>query len=101
MRQEQTEADNRQNAGGEDRQRRRRLAYRARHRGIREMDLLLGACADKNIEKLSSGDLQALEHIMSYDDNELLDFFTGAIAIPADIDHRLFRDILTCRKQAA
>jgi len=96
--QEQGDKKQRDNAAAA--QRRKRLVFRAWHRGIREMDLLLGHYADKHINTLNEEKLQALEHIMSYEDSDLLCFFTGEIAIPANIDHKLFHDILTCRQQA-
>jgi len=70
-----------------------RLCFRAWHRGIREIDLLLGRYADRHINTLTEEQLQALEHIMAYEDSDLLAFFTGEIAIPAEMDHKLFHAI--------
>lgn len=85
--------DKNEQADEADMRRRKRLRFRAWHRGIREMDLLLGRYADRHINTLTEEQLQALEHIMAYEDSDLLAFFTGEIAIPAEMDHKLFHAI--------
>ena len=44
--------------------RRRRLRFRAWHRGIREMDLLMGAFADATIATLDDADLRCFEGVL-------------------------------------
>lgn len=79
---------------GADAARRRRLIFRAWHRGIREMDLLLGQYADRHIAVMNEEELAKFEHIMSYEDSDLLSWFTGAAQKPQSIDERLFGAIL-------
>lgn len=62
--------------------RRRRILYRCWHRGIREMDLVLGQFAEDNIALLSDDQLDELEVIMAEEDNDLVKMVTGALAIP-------------------
>jgi len=88
------------NADNADAVRRRKIIFRAWHRGIREMDLLLGAYVDKNIRTMSAAELEKLEHIMHYEDSDLLHYFTGEAAVPADIDDKMFDGILSCRGYA-
>ncbi|EJF86004.1 succinate dehydrogenase assembly factor 2 [Candidatus Bartonella washoeensis] len=74
--------------------RRRRLVFRAWHRGIREMDLILGHYVDAHIVGMSDTMVSQLEHIMSFDDRDLLTWITGEISPPSEIDGPLFRDIV-------
>lgn len=77
--------------------RRRKIIFRAWHRGIREMDLILGQYVDAHIGDMSNLELDELEHIMSYEDRDLLTWATGEIAVPKHVDSPLFRDILDYR----
>ncbi|WP_175868817.1 succinate dehydrogenase assembly factor 2 [Bartonella gabonensis] len=73
--------------------RRRRLIFRAWHRGIREMDLIFGHYVDAHITGMNDKMLSELEYIMSFDDRDLLTWITGEILPPSEIDSPLFRDI--------
>lgn len=77
--------------------RRRKIIFRAWHRGIREMDLILGQYVDAHIAQMTDLGLDELEHIMSFEDRDLLTWATGEIPVPADVDSPLFRDILDYR----
>ncbi|WP_019218647.1 succinate dehydrogenase assembly factor 2 [Bartonella florencae] len=74
--------------------RRRRLIFRAWHRGIREMDLILGHYVDAHIVEMSDKTISELEYIMSFDDRDLLKWVTGEISPPPEVDSPLFRDII-------
>ncbi|MET3560049.1 antitoxin CptB [Bartonella japonica] len=74
--------------------RRRRLVFRAWHRGIREMDIILGQYIDAHIVMMSDKMISEFEYIMSFDDRDLLTWITGEIAPPFEIDGPLFRDIV-------
>ncbi|MCZ2328233.1 FAD assembly factor SdhE [Bartonella sp. F02] len=73
--------------------RRRRLIFRAWHRGIREMDLIFGQYVDAHITEMSDKTITELEYIMSFEDRDLLTWFTGEISPPSEVDSPLFRDI--------
>jgi antitoxin CptB len=73
--------------------RRRRLLFRAWHRGMREMDLIMGRFADTAIETLSEGDLMHFERLIDVPDCDLLAWITGGEAVPAEYDSALFRDL--------
>lgn len=77
--------------------RRRRIVFRAWHRGIREMDLILGQYVDAHIAVLCGRQLDELEYIMSFEDRDLLGWMTGETAPPADISTPVFLDILAYR----
>ncbi|AGF75888.1 succinate dehydrogenase assembly factor 2 [Bartonella vinsonii] len=74
--------------------RRRRLVFRAWHRGIREMDLIFGHYVDTHIAEMTDKMVSELEYIMSFDDRDLLTWITGEILPPSEIDSPLFRDIV-------
>src|SRR5688572_17028438 len=71
--------------------RRRKLLFRAWHRGIREMDLIMGRFADSAIESLSDADLMAFERLMDLPDQQVLAWITGEEPAPADRDGPLLR----------
>ena len=71
--------------------RRRKLLFRAWHRGMREIDLILGRFADGNIEQLTEADLSEFESLMDVPDGELLAWLTGEADVPAAHDGPLFR----------
>ncbi|EJF77392.1 hypothetical protein MCO_01307 [Bartonella sp. DB5-6] len=74
--------------------RRRRLVFRAWHRGIREMDLILGHYVDFHIAGMNAKAISELEYIMSFDDRDLLAWVTGEISPPSKVDSPLFRDVI-------
>lgn len=52
--------------------RRRRALYRARHRGTREMDFLLGTYADARLAGMTADELALFEHLLTLPDPELM-----------------------------
>lgn len=74
--------------------RRKQLLYRANHRGIKEMDILLGGFANANLGDLSDADVDAFEAISVHLDRDLLSWFTGEIETPAEIAGEMFDRIL-------
>jgi antitoxin CptB len=77
--------------------RRRKLLFRAWHRGLREVDLILGRFADGNIEQLTEADLSEFESLMNVPDGELLAWLTGETDVPASHDGPLFRRLRELR----
>ncbi|WP_412057972.1 succinate dehydrogenase assembly factor 2 [Bartonella sp. DGB2] len=74
--------------------RRRRLIFRAWHRGIREMDLILGRYVDTHIQMLNVTELDELEYIMSFEDRDLLAWLMGEDTPPHDINTPIFHALL-------
>ena len=62
--------------------RRKRLKYRANHRGIKEMDIILGGFANARLDKLTKSELDAFEALMEESDRDLLIWFTGEADFP-------------------
>ena len=63
--------------------RRKRLLWRATHRGIKEMDLVLGGFVSSNIGSFSAAELTDLERIMDIPDQEMLAWATRQMEVPA------------------
>ena len=77
--------------------RRRRILFRCWHRGIREMDLMLGQFCEAEIADLSDEQLDELELIMAEEDNDLIKWVTGAAQIPERFNTPLFLKIAAHR----
>ncbi len=73
--------------------RKRRALIRAWRRGTREMDLVLGGFADTHLEKLTAAELDEFEKILGLPDTDLLPWFTGNVAPPAEVRTPLFQRI--------
>jgi antitoxin CptB len=73
--------------------RRRKLLFRSWHRGLREMDLILGGFADARVAQLNEGELSEFERWIDVPDRDLLAWVTGEEVVPADFDSPLFRDL--------
>lgn len=78
-----------------DTNRRKQLIYRANHRGIKEMDIILGGFADRHVMGLDAESLDLFEAIMAEADRDLLSWFTGEQSVPGHIDRPLFEAILS------
>ncbi len=72
-------------------ERRRRLLYRAWHRGTREMDLIMGRFADAALGELTETDIAELERLAEVPDPELYAWLTGARPVPDAYDLTVFR----------
>jgi len=73
--------------------RRRRIIYRAQHRGTYENDLLIGDFVKARIAGMSEPELDDLEAVMEYPDAELADWLTGRLPIPDHADSPMLRRI--------
>ena len=71
--------------------RRRKLLFRSWHRGMREMDLIMGRFADATVQQLTQEELAEFEQLMEVPDRELLAWIIGEADVPPDYDTALFR----------
>jgi len=78
--------------------RRKQLRYRANHRGIKEMDIILGKFADGFIGEFDNLQLDNFEALMENNDRDLLQWFTGELSPPDEINQPLFQQILEFTK---
>ena len=78
--------------------RRRKLLFRSWHRGMREMDLILGTFADTEIGALTVEEIDQYEGLLDIPDTEFLPLITGERPVPADIDCAVLQKILASRR---
>ena len=74
--------------------RRKRLLWRASHRGIKEMDLILGGFAQSRVSTLNETELLALEAIIELPDQELLAWATKTAEVPGQYRSALLLEML-------
>ncbi len=67
--------------------RRRRLMFRAWHRGTREADLLLGRFADVHVPAFGPTELDRFEALLTESDPDIYDWVTGRQAPPPAHDN--------------
>lgn len=77
--------------------RRRKVLFRSWHRGMREVDLILGSFADGEIAALSEDELAVYEALMAEPDADILKWVTGEAPVPARHDTPVFAKILSYR----
>jgi len=65
--------------------RRRRLLFRASHRGTHETDLLVGGFVAARIHALTPAEMDALEAVMELPDTDLADWLTGRLPVPDEV----------------
>jgi antitoxin CptB len=81
--------------------RRRRLLFRAWHRGIREMDLVLGRFADAQIAALNDAELEEVESWLDVPDQQMFAYVNGTQATPPALDTALFKRLRDFRGDEA
>ena len=81
--------------------RRKRILYRAWHRGMREMDLIMGRFADAEIADLTEEALADFETLIELPDRDLLSWLTGEAALPQEHDTPLWRRLATFHRHDA
>lgn len=88
-------------AGEDIAMRRKRLRYRAWHRGTKEMDLVLGPYANAHLDGLDKAGLDRLETLMNEEDTDLLKWVMGQEKPRADVDAALLVELITYRQATA
>ncbi|WP_114377780.1 FAD assembly factor SdhE [Elioraea thermophila] len=74
--------------------RRKRLLFRARHRGTRETDALIGGFVAETIATMDEAALEELETVLDLPDPDLFDWLTGRRPPPAEHDGPVLRAML-------
>lgn len=73
---------------------RKRVRFRAWHRGMREVDLILGRFADARLADLDVDGLTAFDALLELPDPDILGWVSGEFAVPAEHDTPLLREIV-------
>jgi len=73
--------------------RRKKILWRAKHRGMKEMDLMLGEYASQHLEGMSVAQLDEFEVILELSDAVLNDWLTDKTETPAEFQTDMFAAI--------
>lgn len=80
--------------------RRRRLVFRARHRGTFETDILIGGFVDRNVDRMDAAALTDMEAVLEMPDPDLSDWLFGRLPLPKERETpMLVAMIRDCRAQ--
>ena len=79
--------------------RRKKLLFRAGHRGTKEMDLILGSFARDNLGSFDESETDAFEEILQYSDPDLYNWITGKEPVPANLRTPVLDKLLAHRVQ--
>ncbi|MBY0612221.1 MAG: succinate dehydrogenase assembly factor 2 [Beijerinckiaceae bacterium] len=72
-------------------ERRRKILFRAWHRGMREMDLIMGRFAEERLAAMSDDELDTFELLIEVPDRDLLAWITGREETPSNYDTLVFQ----------
>lgn len=72
-------------------ERRKRLLYRAWHRGLREMDLVMGHFANHFIDRFDDAELAEFEQLVEMPDNDIFEWIVGRAEVPPEYDTEMLR----------
>ena len=75
--------------------RRKRLRFRSWHRGTKETDLILGRFANRHVDEFEEADLALFEALLERSDPEIFDWVTGRTPVPAEMDNRVTRLLMS------
>lgn len=73
----------------------RKLKFRLWHRGIREMDLVMGGFADAELMNLSDAELAEVESWLDVPDQQMFAWVNGSETPSPELDTPLFRKLRT------
>jgi len=73
--------------------RHKKILWRANHRGMKEMDLMLGEYAANHLEDMTMAQLDEFEAILEVSDALLNDWLTGKTDTPAQFQTEMFAAI--------
>ena len=73
---------------------RRKLRFRAWHRGTREADLIMGQFADAHIESMDRQALNWSSALLEAEDLDVYNWVIGKEAVPAEYDNELTAQLL-------
>ncbi len=79
--------------------RRKRLTYRANHRGIKEMDILIGGFAKEALGKLTADELDQFETLLEVPDQDLYGMIVADAPVPPALDDTVMRAIIAFSRQ--
>ena len=79
--------------------RRKRMMFRAWHRGTKELDIILGSFADQHLAGMSEAELDAFEHLMDVPEPDLYNWIAGREPLPDNYQGALADRIIAFHKE--
>lgn len=70
--------------------RRKQLLFRCQRRGFKEVDLIFGTFAAREIDTLNEADLDALEALLHQPDQDVFAWLKGEIPVPPAFETPVF-----------
>ncbi len=80
--------------------RKRRILFRANHRGMKETDLLFGRLAREVLDDLDEAGVAAFERLLDVPDQEIIAWISGQAPAPAACRGKLARRLAAMRFDA-
>ena len=74
-------------------ERRRKLYFRATHRGFKEMDIYMGAFAEAHLENLDDAGLDEFERLLEAPDQEVYGWIIGREPPPESFDGPVIKQL--------
>ena len=74
--------------------RRRRAKWRAWHRGMQELDIVLGRYADAQVDAMDEPALEKFEDVLMQEDTDLFAWLVRGSELPPEQDSALMRQLL-------
>jgi antitoxin CptB len=78
---------------------RKRLAWRASRRGIKEMDIVVGGYADAHLPHMTAAELITFEALLEIPDQQLLSWVTQQEEVPSHLRNPMLMAILAFRPE--
>lgn len=79
----------------------KRILYRSWHRGMRELDMLIGSFAEARLTGMSAAELDQFEALLDVPDPDMLAWLTGMAPVPPQFDTPLFHALRDSQQGAA
>jgi antitoxin CptB len=76
---------------------RRRLLFQSRHRGTKELDLILGPFAERYLAGFGALELRQYAELLAEPDPDIYAWLVGTLPPPARLDHPVMRLLLAFR----
>jgi antitoxin CptB len=76
---------------------RKKLLYRAMHRGTKELDLIIGGFAQARLGGLNETQLREFESILELPETDLATWLTAQADVPPDLNSPLMGELLSFR----
>jgi len=80
--------------------RRKRILFRANHRGMKEADVMLGGFAHAHLATLSDDQVDRFETLLEELDVDIMDWVIGKKPVPEKYDTDVFKMILNFKPYA-